>query len=136
MSKVSTYYKGDCQLETVMGNHKLIVDMPESMGGKNRGPMPPQLFAASLGSCVGVLITDFCHKHNLNPDGLEVHATYEMANHPIRISQIKVDIKLPHVTCDDECTKKAIMHVAEHCPVHETICSMEDIELNIHVGNE
>lgn len=115
-----------------MGDHKMIVDMPESMGGKNRGPMPPQIFAASLGACVGVLITDFCHKHNLDPEGLEVHASYEMAKQPIRISEIKVDIVLPNVACDDECTKKALAHVAEHCPVHETICSMEDINLNIN----
>jgi len=40
MSRISTYYKGDCQFESVMGNHTITIDMPESMGGKDRGPMP------------------------------------------------------------------------------------------------
>ncbi len=134
MSHISTYYKGNGLFESVMGNHTITIDMPESMGGRDRGPMPPHLFAASLSSCVGVLITDFCHKHQLNPEGLEVHASYEMAKHPIRISDIKVNVELPNMVCDDECMQKAIAHVAEHCPVHETVCSMEDVDLTFNFG--
>jgi uncharacterized OsmC-like protein len=39
--------------ETTLGNHRLLIDVPASMGGKDRGPTPPELFVASLGSCGG-----------------------------------------------------------------------------------
>lgn len=134
MPVISTQYQGDMSFKTRLGNHDLIIDVPESMGGKDRGPMPPQLFIASLGSCVAVLVTSFCNHHNLDPEGMSVDVSYDFADHPRRMIDIKVDVHLPNAHCDDDCTRKALQQVAEHCPVHETIATLKSVAFNITTG--
>ena len=134
MAVITTKYMGDMLYETKLGPHTVTIDVPEGMGGKNRGPMPPQLFISSLGSCVAVLVTDFCKHHDLDPEGLTVDVSYEFAKHPSRMTDINVDVSLPNAHCDDECTKKALKQVAEHCPVHETIATLKDVSFNITTG--
>ena len=131
MGKVTTTYKGDMLFESTLGEHKLIVDSPKDWGGKDRGPMPPQLFMASIGSCVGVLVTHFCVQHDLNTDGLNIDVDYDVAQSPTRFENIVVNIELPNAHCNDDCTHKALRHVAEHCPVHETIVTLDEIQFNI-----
>ena len=73
--------------------------------------MPPQLFMASIGSCVGVLVTHFCKEHHLDATDLQVHVDYDVADHPTRFHNIQVKISLPHAVCDDACTRKALEQV-------------------------
>jgi len=134
MPIITTEYKGDALFQTELGSHTLKIDVPESMGGKDRGPMPPQLFIASLGSCVGVLVRDFCVHHGLESKGLTVNVSYEFAKHPNRMTDIIVDVALPNADCNDDCTRKALEHVAAHCPVHETIATLSEVKFNIVDG--
>ena len=134
MPTITTQYQGDMCFQTQLGNHKLTIDVPESMGGKDRGPQPPQLFIASLGSCVAVLITSFCNHHDLDPSGLKVDVSYDFADQPRRMTDIRVDVTLPNAHCDDECTRKALEEVAKHCPVHETIATLKSVTFNINTG--
>ena len=132
MGTVTTVYKGDMLFESEMGQHKISIEGPEDWGGKNRAPMPPQLFMASIGSCVGVLVSHFCQQHNLDCSGLTIDVDYDTAQQPTRFENITVIVNLPNAKCDDDCTRKALLHVAEHCPVHETIVTLDEIQFNIH----
>jgi len=132
MGKVTTTYKGDMLFESEMGKHRITTEGPQDWGGKDRSPMPPQLFMASIGSCVGVLVTHFCQQHQLNAEGLKVDVDYEAAQNPTRFENIKVNVDLPNAQCDDSCTQKALKHVAEHCPVHETIVTVDKIKFTIN----
>lgn len=132
MGQVITQYKGGVLFESQLGDHRLTIEGPDSWGGKNRGPMPPQIFMASIGSCVGVLVAHFCDTHGLDCTGLEVAVDYDSADHPVRFTNLNVSINLPNAQCDDDCTKKALQSVAEHCPVHETIATLEKINFTIN----
>ncbi len=131
MPTIRTRYRGDMLFETVLGSHKINIDVPPSMGGKDRGPTPPQLLIASLGACVAVLVADFCEEHEIDDAGLSVDVSYEKTSHPTRLTGISVTIALPKGECDDDCTRKAIQRVAEHCPVHETIAALNDISFTV-----
>lgn len=134
MGVITTTYLGEMQFESQLGDHKILINGPDEWGGKNLGPAPPQLFMASIGSCVGVLVTHFCDTHDLDASGLSVVVEYDVADHPIHFNNIRVTVNLPHAHCDDACTKKALAHVAEHCPVHETIVASEEITFNINTN--
>jgi putative redox protein len=135
MAKITTYYKGDMLFETVMGNHKLLIDVPEGMGGQDRGPMPPQLFIASLGSCVAALIAEYCVNHDTDATDMTVDVTFDKAENPSRLTNIKVRVNMPHAACSDERRVKTLKRVAEHCPVHATLETIQNIEFEI-VGKE
>jgi len=131
MSRVTTTFKGDTLFEAKLGNHTLTIDGPEIWGGKDRGPLPPQLFMASIGSCVGVLVSNFCREHDLDASDLQVHVDYDNTEYPTRFENIWVKIDLPNAVCDDEFTLEALEHVAKHCPVHETIVTLERVNFEL-----
>lgn len=129
MGTINTFYKGDMLFETEMGNHKIKIDVPPDMGGKDRGPTPPQLFIASLGSCVGAFVVNYCERCGIDTEDLNVEVSFDKAIDPTRLTNLKITVNIPN---DDCCKKaKAIKRVAEFCPVHMTIKAMEDIELEI-----
>jgi len=129
MAKITTYYKGEMLFESKLGNHSLIIDVPASMGGKDRGPTPPELFVASLGSCVGAFVAQYCGRTGIDASEMTVDVTFDKLESPTRLTNLKVRVELPHGQCADR--QAAIRRVAEHCPVHETIVTLEGIEIDI-----
>ncbi len=129
MGKISTYYKGDMLFESEMGNHKLVIDVPPAMGGSDRGPTPPEVFVASLGSCVAAFVAQYCERNGVNTTDLSVDVAFDKADDPSRLVNLKVTINLPHGECKQR--KAALQRVAEHCPVHETISTLGGIEIEI-----
>ena len=126
MATVTTAYKGDMLFESQLGNHKVLVDVPAGMGGSDRAPTPPEYFIASLGSCVGAFAATYCHQAGIDTRDMTVDVSYEKIDNPTRLTNLKITIKLPHGDCKNR--EQALRRVAEHCPVHETIATMEGIE--------
>jgi putative redox protein len=129
MATITTYYKGDMLFESQIGKHTLIIDVPAGMGGSNRGPIPPELFIASLGSCIGAFVAQYCENNGIDDTGMTVDLIFEKASDPTRLVNLKATVNLP----EGDCAKrvKAIERVAEHCPVHATIKTMENLEITI-----
>jgi uncharacterized OsmC-like protein len=133
MAKITTIYKGDMLFESQLGAHSVIVDVPASMGGKDRGPTPPELFVASLGTCVGAFVAQNCGRSGIDAADMTVDVTFDKVENPTRLVNLKVRVDLPHGQCADR--QAAIHRVAEHCPVHETILMLQGIDIDI-VGKE
>lgn len=129
MSHITTYYKDDMLFETKIGEHSIMIDVPESMGGHDRGPMPPQLFIASLGSCVGAFVASYCREHDLDASGMTVDFEFGKESNPTRLTDFKVVVNLPNA--DITRKEEVLRRVAEHCPVHETIRAFEGMSIDI-----
>ena len=123
MSTITTYYRGEMVFEAVMGEHRLVIDAPASIGGQGRGPTPPELFVTSLGSCVAAFVASYCQTVGLDTTGMSVDVTFEQAEGeptcPTCLVDLEVVINLPHAEVGAR--ERAIQRVAEHCPVHETV---------------
>lgn len=132
MGKITTYYKGDMLFESKLGNHNIVIDVPYMMGGEDRGPTPPQLFVASLGSCVGAFVANYCERQGIDTRDMTVEISFDKVDNPTRLANLKIAVNLPHGECQNR--DKAILRVAEHCPVHETISTLNKIEFKIN-GN-
>ncbi|MBZ0302721.1 MAG: OsmC family protein [Anaerolineae bacterium] len=130
MATITTAYKGDMLFLTQIGSHSMVTDVPAPMGGKDRAPTPPELFIASLGTCVGALVAQYCGRNGVNADDMTVAVDYKKADQPTRLTDLVVTINLPHASCQDR--EAAIRRVAEHCPVHQTIVTLEDVQFNIY----
>jgi putative redox protein len=132
MPKITTVYKGDMLLENRLGNHTVLVDVPQRLGGSDRGPIPSELFAASLGSCISALVADHCRRSGIDVEGMSVDVAYDKLDNPLRFASIKVTIDLPGA--DSETKRRAVLDVAERCPVHNTIVSGAEIEIGMRYG--
>jgi len=134
MGQVTTTYKGDMLFESQLGDHTVTIDGPETWGGKGRGPEPPQLFMSSIGSCVAVLVTHFCNEHDMDASGLKVSVEYDAGVHPTRFQNIKVKINAPNAICDDICMRETLEHIVKHCPVYESIVTLERVNFELTTG--
>jgi putative redox protein len=129
MATITTHYKGNMLFETQIGNHTLTIDVPAEMGGSDRGPQPPQLFIASLGSCIGAFVAQYAERAGIDASSMTVDINFEKAADPTRLVKLRAVVKLPNADCSKRID--AMKKVAEHCPVHATIRTMEELEIDI-----
>jgi putative redox protein len=127
MPTITTAYKGDMLFESQLGNHSITIDVPPAMGGADRGPTPPELFVASLGSCVGAFVATYCQQAGIDISDMTVDVSFDKVDNPTRLANLRITAKLPHGHCKQR--EQALKRVAAHCPVHETISTLEGIEI-------
>lgn len=125
MTKITTQINEDSLFETQLGDHVVITD-PSS----REAPSPPEVLVASLGACVGILVRDYCERSGIDTTGLTVDVEYDKASNPYRLADFKVDINLPNGRLDGRIG--AIVRVAEHCPVHQTMCTLEGADIRVN----
>ena len=129
MAEIKTTYKGDMLFETKVGNHVISADVPAVMGGHDRAVTPPDLFLASLSSCIGAFAAAYCCEHDICTDDLAVTLEFEKASDPTRLVNLKARLELPHADCGKRAA--AIKRAAMHCPVHESIKVFDGFELEL-----
>ena len=131
MPTITTRYVGDMLFESDMGNHHLLIDVPASMGGSDRGPTPPQIFIASLGSCIAAFIASYCQHTEIDLQDMSVQVGFDKGEHPARLTNINVTINLPYG--NGACTQReeVLRRVAEHCLIHETMMTFEGIQIQV-----
>jgi putative redox protein len=128
MPTITTSYRGDISFAADLSGHRLVIDVPASMGGKGRGPTPPELFVTSLGSCVAAYVAAYCQTAGLDSRDLSVDVSYAKAVDPTRLVDLSITVNLPHADCGQ---RQAIRRVAERCPVHETIATLSQVHFEI-----
>jgi len=132
MPSVKSQHAGDMVFETYAGDYKIMNDVPPTpeWGGKGRHPTPPDYFVASLSSCIAAFVQQYCSQHDIDATGMYVEIHYEKAIDPAHLKELMVDVHLPNADVGKRA--EALKRVSGHCTVHETICKMEGLPINIH----
>jgi putative redox protein len=98
----------------------LIVDEPESNGGKGAGPSPTNLLAAALASCTATTMEMYADRKGWDLDGVAVTVNTEG-----KLSKndrtYEVVLELPD-SLDGE-QRERLAKVAAKCPVHKAIAT-------------
>jgi len=110
-------------------SHAVIIDQPEESAGSDAGMTPPELFAASLASCIGFYVARYCEQAKIPADGLEVGCDWQVGGKPRRIERIDVSVQLPGMP---ENRRKAVERVAESCLIHATLLHGTDMDIRIN----
>ena len=129
MGKISTVYKGDMLFESEIGKHRVLIDVPAAMGGSDRAPTPPEIFVASLGSCVAAFVVQYCERSGTDAGGIRVDVSFDKVENPSAADQFQGHHRAAARDCKQR--REAWLRVAEHCIVHETISNMGEIELEV-----
>jgi len=53
-------FPGRARVDAHFGNFTVVTDQPSSAGGRGVAPSPFSYFIASLGTCSGMYVLDFC----------------------------------------------------------------------------
>ncbi len=101
-----------------VGDHRIVTDEPVGMGGKNAGPSPQELLAASLASCTATTIEMYASHKGWEVGGVKVKCEFESAKRGTPTTFNVVVCVPPGL--DEEQTRR-VMEIAAKCPVHRTL---------------
>jgi putative redox protein len=129
MSTITVHHSGGDQFTIHTRIHTMMVDQPIAEGGDDDGPTPTELFVASLASCVAFYARRYLNRHDLPEQGLAVTASYELAQRPARVSDVRLSITLPHGVPIER--REALLAVASHCTVHNSLTDPPRISIEL-----
>jgi LmbE family N-acetylglucosaminyl deacetylase/uncharacterized OsmC-like protein len=122
-------YRGGDQFDINVRGHIISVDQPVKDGGDDTAPTPTELFIASLASCVAFYARRYLERHNLPTDGLAVESTFEMGARPARVAGIDIRLIVPKGVPPERLD--ALLAIATHCTVHNTLEITPDVSITL-----
>jgi putative redox protein len=99
-------------------DHLLTVDEPGDEGGRDEGPTPQELLAASLASCVAITIEMYAERKGWDLSVMEVECEYEVGDRGAT-THFNLMLRLPGGFSDQQVER--IRAIAAKCPIHRTL---------------
>ncbi|MEO0329219.1 MAG: bifunctional alpha/beta hydrolase/OsmC family protein [Pseudomonadota bacterium] len=123
---------GKFQNAVVSGNHHLLADEPEAVGGTDSGPSPYDYMSIALGACTSMTIRMYADFKKLDIGAIKVGVSHgkvhakdcENCTHDEQVGGGKIDQFRREVTVSgvkDEALKAKLLEIADKCPVHKTL---------------
>jgi putative redox protein len=112
--------------EIEMRQHRLIIDEPEDKGGTDRGPIPAELLAASLGSCTAITMEMYAARKEWGLGTVEVAVDFTEATVD---DPPTFDVRITLGAQLSEENRDRLLTIAGKCPVHK---ALKDQDVVIH----
>ena len=108
---------GTLRQEVVIdGQHRLITDEPQRLGGDGSGPAPHELFPAALAACVSTTLVMYARRKGWALRDVTVEVDYDNRSTPRRFEiAVQVDGDL------SEAQLERLEQIARSCPVRRSI---------------
>jgi len=114
--------------EITAGNHHLVADEPESVGGEDRGPSPYGYLLSALGTCTAMTLRMYADFKKINLEEVRVKLTHDKIHksdgEDSESSKGKIDQIVRRISLSGDLTqeqRKRLIEIADRCPVHKTI---------------
>ena len=123
--------------QVTVGRHQLVADEPQPIGD-DEGPTPYDLLLAALGTCTSMTVRMYANRKGWRLDRIQVtlqhkriHAQ-DCADCETRVGWVSHIDRAIEITGDlDEVQRQQLMHIAERCPVHQTLTSEVDVTTSL-----
>jgi uncharacterized OsmC-like protein len=127
--QVAVSYLGGETYAAATRGHVVLTDQP-APAGEDAAMTPVELLVASLSSCVAFYAGGYLARHQLSRDGLQVTAEFALATDgPARVRWITQKLHLPGGLPPER--EAALLAVASHCTVHNTLRQVPDIVIEL-----
>ena len=132
MAEIDVTFKGGMRFEARARQHTLVIDLPADKGGADAAMSPPEAFAASLGTCVGVYVAKYCANAGLDAAGMGIRVSWHASEDKQSLDAIHIALRLPHADVGKR--EAALLEVARHCLIHKTIERHPEIRISMDKG--
>lgn len=112
--------QGRYQQEVIVGQHHLIADEPESVGGADAGPAPFDYLMAALGGCTSMTLRMYAERKGWPLTRISVslnHEKLEVEGSPR--DRINRTITLEGELAPEQ--RLRLLDIANKCPVHRAL---------------
>jgi len=120
------------KVDANLGGFTIRTDQPASLGGENSAPAPFLLFLASIGTCAGFYVQEFCKARNIPVDGISIVQSVDRDKATGMLTKIGLEIKVP--PSFPEKYLKAVIKAADHCAVKQAIQNPPPFETTVSVS--
>ena len=124
-------FPGGKKVDAHYRDFHIKTDQSAKQGGEESAPTPFMLFLASIGTCAGVYIADFCHSRNIPLDDIRITEHAEHNEDTRKLEKITIDIQVPRDF--PEKYHKALIRASDLCAVKKTIMDPPEIVPQISV---
>jgi putative redox protein len=142
--KIVHIHLAEKNYETVMtaGNHELISDEPEKMGGKDLGPDPYDYLLMSLGSCSVITMKMYADRKKWPVEDIYIELRHfkehaedcmDCDDPRARIDKIEKEIIVKGDLSGEQ--REKLLEISKKCPVHKTLLSDMQIFSSIEQKN-
>jgi len=127
--------------EILAGDHNLIADEPETMGGTDQGPSPYEYLLSGLGACTAITLRMYADRKEWPLESVMVRLTHEKIDaedcdtcktEKGKIDRIDRELEFIGPLDDKQITRLA--QIADRCPVHRTLHSEILVESRVKSG--
>ena len=120
MPYLSVTHRGSHRFEVNVEGHRLVVDEGVAAGGRDAGPTPTELLAASLASCAAAYAETYLTGHGHSTSGLAVACHYRLStDQPPRVAALDITVTAPTELPVDR--RRALLKAVEQCMVGNTL---------------
>ena len=119
--KVNAIYKG----------FTIRTDQPKYAGGDGSGPEPFDLFFASIGTCAGIYVVDFCLQRNIPTDDMKIIIKIERDEEKGMITRLPIEILLPKQF--PKKYLKAVVRAVDLCAVKKHIMNPPEFSIDAKI---
>ena len=127
--ELTAYWEGGYRCRVPVRDFQVVADEPSQYGGTDLGPMPTELFLASLATCFAMAVHHAFGKRDVElPDlSVRVEADYD----GLRFGRIRVEVRSSHPPEEIE----AVMQRAiSYCYVSNTLLKPPEMEFVVGDG--
>lgn len=107
------------QVTHVSSGSTVVTDPPAGHGGEGTSFAPTELVDVALATCTGATIAIKAKAMGLDPKGISVGVSHQMADAPRRIASIDMEISVAFPADDGQ--KQRLIAAARACPVHNSL---------------
>jgi putative redox protein len=122
-------FPGNKKVDAEYRGHTIHTDQPVAGGGDGSAPSPFDYFLASIGTCSGVYVVDFCRNRGIPLDGIRIVQKMIRDQENKMITGITLDIEVqPDFP---EKYKGPLEKVVDLCAVKKHIVNAPSFEINV-----
>jgi ribosomal protein S12 methylthiotransferase accessory factor len=118
---------GGRRVEAEVRGQRVVTDQPRESGGEGSAPAPFDLFLASIATCAGYYVLDFCRARNIPTEGIGLVMRLERNSEKRMIGKVSIEIRLP--AGFPERYRTPVVKAAEACSVKKHIQDPPTFEL-------
>jgi putative redox protein len=126
---VNVRYLDGVKFEAEARGHRVLCDQPHDNGGRDGGMTPPELLAASLGTCAGFYAAQYLRTRELPADGLGVRVTAEKESRPARLGRFTIEVDAPNL---EDRHHEGILRAVKACLIHNTLAHPPQIDIHLN----
>ncbi len=108
-------FPGGARVDAQFGAYSVRTDQPPQGGGEGSAPSPFAYFLASLGTCAGIYVLNFCRKRGLPSEGIRLLQRSHTNRASGMVEKVEIEIQLPQGF--PEKYREALIRAAELCAV-------------------